>query len=195
MCTAALALAGIGAAANLYQGVAQSKAEKAYGNAQASALEQNADIAEAQGHDAIQRAGLEELRLRRGLAQQMGNINAQAGASGIDTNSGSVQDVRNATISEGEQDAAAIRFNAARERWGYNAQAANLRTQANMTRAISKANARNILTGSVLGFGVDTATAIYEGNQRTSALTKQTDSDWVDTFGIENKRRNGRKGT
>ncbi len=193
MCDALSALAVAGAGANLYQGVAQARAQKAYGNAQASALEQNANIAEARGHDAIQRAGLEELRLRRGLAQQMGNINAQTGASGIDTNSGSVQDVRNATISEGEQDAEAIRFNAARERWGYQTQAANLRTQANYTRANSRANANNILTGSVLGFGVDTATAIYQGSQKTSPLTDKDDRSkyWGPVYNPFERRRRG----
>ncbi len=189
MCTALTAGAG------LYQGIARSKAEKAYGEAQASAMERNAKIAEAQGHDAIQRGGLEELRLRRGLAQQMGNINAQAGASGIDTNSGSVQDVRNATISEGEQDAEAIRFNAARERWGYNAQAANLRTQANYTRANSRANARNILTGSILGFGLDLGQGIYNNDSKTSPLTDSTDDDrskyWGPLYNPYERRRRG----
>lgn len=193
MCTATLALGGLMAGAGLYQNVAQSRAIKAQGEAQASAMERNAEMAQYQAHDAIERGGLKELRLRRALAQNLGNQRVQAAASGIDTDSGSVQDARDTTISEGEHDAEAIRFNAARERWGYNTQAANLQTQANYTRAASRANARNILTGGVVNFGLDLGQTIYEDNKLRSPLTEPEDRSkyWGPMYNPREARKRG----
>jgi len=145
--------AAIGAAGTIMQGVAADNAAKA----QAAAAEQNAKIAEAQGHDAIERGGEEELRLRRQMAIQRGNARAQAAASGIDADAGSMLDLRNASISEQERDAAAIRFNAARERWGYQTQAQNYRNEASAARA----SGRNALFGSIIGAGTQLGTAAY----------------------------------
>ena len=116
MCTLISALS---AGASLFTGSAQANNVKAQADAQASALEANARNADILAHDAVERGGQEELKLRRSLAQTAGNQSVQAASSGIDSNSGSVLDARNASISEGEHDAEAIRFNAARERWVY----------------------------------------------------------------------------
>ena len=145
----------IGAAGTLMQGVAANSAARA----QAAAANQNARIAEAQAHDAIERGGQEELRLRRQMAQLQGTQRSMLAASGVDVDSGSALDVQDASMREGEQDAAAIRFNAAREGWGHQVQAANYRNEASAARAAG----RNALFGSVVGAGTSLLSAAGSG--------------------------------
>lgn len=197
MCTVSTALLAAGAGASMYQGIAAGKTAQAQAEAQASAMEQNARTAQAQGHDAIERGGLEELRLRRQLAQYRGNQRTQAAASGIDIDSGSALDARNATISEGEHDAAAIRYNAARERWGYEQQAANLNAQAANTRAAGRYAKDSALIGSVLGFGLDIGEGIYGYTQQaeSSPLTQKYDEDrskyWGPVYNPVQRKKRG----
>ena len=163
MCT--MLAAAVSAAGTVMQGMAANNAAKA----QAAAAEQNARISEAQAHDAIERGGEEETRLRRQMAQMRGNARAQAAASGIDADSGSLLDVRNASISEGERDAAAIRYNAARERWGYQMQAGNYRNEASAARAAG----RNALFSSIIGAGTTLGTAAWDQWGGASPLMKK----------------------
>ena len=189
MCTVMTAL---GLAAGAYSSYAQAETAKAQADAQASALEQNAKIAEYQGHDAIQRGGQEELRLRRSLAIQQGQAKAAMGASGIDIDSGSMQNIINSSIQEGEYDAAAIRFNAARERWGYLQQANNMRAQAQTARNIGSNAYRNALFGGFLKLGTGIAD-YYADNSAGSPLTSYNDDRskyWGPVYNpIEAKRR------
>ena len=145
----------IGAAGTLMQGMAANSAAKA----QAAAANQNARIAEAQAHDAIERGGQEELRLRRQMAQLQGTQRSALAASGMDIDSGSALDVQDASMREGEQDAVAIRFNAAREGWGHQVQAANYRNEASAARAAG----RNALFGSIVGAGTSLLSAAGPG--------------------------------
>ena len=174
MCT--LLAAAVGATGTVMQGMAANSAAKA----QAQAAEQNAKIAEAQGHDAIERGADDELRLRRQAAIRRGNARAQAAASGIDADSGSMTDLLNSDISEQERDAAAIRYNAARERWGYQTQAQNYRNEASAARA----SGRNALFGSIIGAGTQLGTAAYNqwgaGNavKSPSTETKENLNPW-----------------
>ena len=171
MCTVMTAL---GLAAGAYQSYAVGQAAKAQANAQASALEQNARISEYQAHDAIERGGQDELRLRRSLAIQQGQARSAMGASGVDIDSGSMRDVMNQSIQEGEHDAAAIRFNAARERWGYLQQANNMRAQAQTARSSGSNAYRNALFGGLLNLGAGIAGG-YADNSSGSPLTQYTD--------------------
>ena len=183
MCTL---LSALSAGASLYSGVAQARNARAQADAQASALEANARNAQILGHDAIERGGQEELRLRRSLAQVAGNQTVQAASSGVDLNSGSVRDARNASVSEGEHDAEAIRFNAARERWGYQAQANNLNNQAAYARAAGRAASNNVLFGTVTKWGLDLANNIYDQTKTTEDTSPLTDYD--DRWKIWNQR-------
>ena len=174
MCTV---LSAISAGASLVGGIAQSRAVEAQGRANADALEANARTARFQAHDSIERGGLEELRLRRNLSQLSGNQRVQAATSGIDINSGSVRNVINSSIAEGEQDAETIRFNAARQRWGYLQQANNLTNQANSIRANSRYQANNILFGNLVNFGLGLGESIYNHNNQSSPLTDTLTDD------------------
>ena len=190
MCTLISALS---AGASLFTGIARANNAKAQANAQAAALEANARNADILAHDAIERGGQEELKLRRSLAQVAGNQSVQAASSGIDSNSGSVLDARTASISEGEHDAEAIRFNAARERWGYISQARNLNNQAAYYRAAGKTGADNVLFGNIMKWGLDFGNTVYEQtrnpNDSESPLTQYVPNDWVKTTYLTNKRR------
>ena len=173
MCTVLTALS---AGLSLYQGYAQGQAAQAQAEAQAAAYEQNAQNARVKAHDAIERGGLEELKHRRNLAKQLGNQRAGLATAGIDINSGSALDVRNASIAEGEYDAEVIRFNAARERWGYISDAENLEAQAAGARASGKAAARNALFGGIISAGLGIAGGA--ANSKSSPLTEKTPTDY-----------------
>ncbi|MBQ3455444.1 MAG: hypothetical protein IJG36_03315 [Synergistaceae bacterium] len=192
------ALTALSAGVSLYQGYAAGQTAQAQAEAQALALEQNAKISRAQAHDAIERGGLEELKLRRQLAQLGGNQRAQAAASGIDINSGSALDVQNASISEGEFDAETIRFNAARAKWGYDTQANNLEAQAANSRAIGKSAKSNALFGGIANFGLTLGEGLYSNGQRYSPLTESatpTTDDrskyWGPVYNPYERRRRG----
>ena len=174
MCTV---LAAVGAGLSLYQGYAQGQAAKAQAEAQAQAMEQNAKFARAQGHDAIERGGQEELKHRRNMAKHLATQRASLATTGIDINSGSALDVRNASISEGEYDAETIRFNAARERWGYINKAENLEAQAAGTRAQGKQVARNALFGGIAGAAM-TGLNAYSGIKSSPLTDKATGYDY-----------------
>ena len=191
MCTV---LSALGAGAALYSGYAQGKTAEAQANAQASAMDYNATISRRQAHDAILRGGEEEYRLRRQLAQHRGNQRAILATSGVDIDSGSALDAQNASIAAGEYDANVIRYNAARQRWGYLNEADNLNTQAANTRAIGRANRRNALFGGILDAGMYAFEGYntYRGAQATSSPLTDRIPSWVDTFGPTNRRRNGR---
>ena len=194
MCTLISALS---AGASLFAGITQANNAKAQANAQAAALEANARNADILAHDAIERGGQEELKLRRSLAQIAGNQSVQAASSGIDSNSGSVLDARNASISEGEHDAEAIRFNAAKERWGYISQARNLNNQATYYRAAGKSAANNILFGNIMNWGLNLGNTIYEQtrdpNEAESPLTDYDDRSkyWGPVYNPIERRRKG----
>ena len=187
MCSA-IALGITSAGLGLYQGYAQGEAAKAQAEAQADAMERNAEFARAQGHDAIERGGIEELKLRRNIAQHLGNQRASLATNEVDINSGSAVDVRNASIAAGEYDAEAIRFNAARARWGYENQADNLEIQAANTRAAGKAAARNALFGGIAQAGLTGADLYYNyQNSKSSPLIDYRPSDWRRTTYLTNQ--------
>ena len=184
-------LGALSAGLSLYQGYAAGQAAEAQANAQAAAMETNANNSRIMAHDSIERGSLEELKLRRQLAQHKGNQRATLATQGIDINSGSALDAQQASITEGEHDAEVIRFNAARQRWGYINQAENLGAQASNTRAMGKSAARNALFGglgnAVLG-GIDT----WQNNKTSSPLTDVDDRSkyWGPVYNpIERKRR------
>ena len=96
--------------------------------AQNAALEYNAKQAEDEADQTIRSGRLEEQKIRRETAQQIGEQRANAAASGVDPNVGSAVDQQATTKQFGEYDALTTRFNAQR-------QAAALQEQANLYRS------------------------------------------------------------
>ena len=133
MCTAAAALL-FQTVGTIQQGMAQANAYKA----QAKAMDQNAAYAKDQARDAIDRGGKEEHRLRERGRQFAASQKTGFAASGLDTGSGSALNILMDTATGVEEDAATIRTNAQREKYGFDVQATNYRNQANMARAAAK---------------------------------------------------------
>ena len=143
MCTVVAAV--LGAVGSLEQGAAAASAAKA----QAAAAEQNARIAGMQATDAVKRGGLEEEKARRQMAILRGRQRTMAAAAGLDPDTGSMLDVQDASMREGERDIATSALNHAREAWGYQVQATNYRNEA----AAARAAGSNAMTGGIFGAG------------------------------------------
>jgi hypothetical protein len=140
-----IAIAALSAASSLAKGVAERNAAKA----QARAAETNSRLAEEQAADALRRGAHEENKFRREMSVLQGSQRAASAASGVDVDSGSASDLQREARMEEEDDAAVIRFNAARENWAYNTQALDYRNQARAARSAGK----NAMAAGVIGAG------------------------------------------
>lgn len=143
MCTVVATV--LGALGSVMQGVAANNAAKA----EASAAEQNARIADLQATEAVKGSSKEEMKLRRQMQMLQGRQRAVAAASGLNSDAGSMADIQDASMREGEQDVSVLRMNAARESWGYQVQGTNYRNKASAARAAGK----NAMLGGFLGAG------------------------------------------
>lgn len=135
-------------------------ATQAQGNYEARLFEQNAGVADLQAADSIARGTLAEQKLRGETRQTVGGQRVGLAAQGIDINSGSAADVQAEAQSIGETDALTTRLNAAREAWGFQTQAQDLRNRAELTRRGASAQAgalRTAATGTLL----TTASSLY----------------------------------
>ncbi|ELY5839788.1 hypothetical protein SNN66_000931 [Cronobacter sakazakii] len=105
------------------------------GRYSAAVANQNADIAEAQANDAINRgnAQADEVRRRNRIAQ--GSQAAAIAAGGGDLSTGGSLDIMGDTAQFGELDALTTVNNASREAYGYQTQAANSRAEASSARS------------------------------------------------------------
>ncbi len=120
---ASLALGGL-SAVNQYQA----------GRDQAKVANANADAAEAQAQDSINRGNAAADEARRRSRQAAGTQAAIMGATGADMSMGSAADIFGDTAQFGELDALTTVNNAQREAYGYEVQAGNYRNQASAAR-------------------------------------------------------------
>jgi len=142
--TAGLAMAGAGAGFS-------ASANRQAGKAQAALANYNAQVAEIQAEDAIDRGRIAENQQRINTRRMIGAQRAALAAQGIDINDAdsSAVDVQADTAYLGELDALTIRANAAREAWGYRVQAQDSRTRG----AIAEAEGKNKAIGTLLTTG------------------------------------------
>ena len=147
---AIVSLAGMGLSAygQYKAGKAQQKAGAAAGaatvqaglRAQAAADDQagiadyNAQVADLQAADAVDRGTEQENKFRAGVRGIVGTQRAGIAAGNVDVSFGSAVDVQADAAYLGEQDALQIRTNAAREAWGFQVSAEDLRRRAAVTR-------------------------------------------------------------
>lgn len=119
--------------------------QRKQGEYTAGALDTNAGLADQNASDAIARG--REASARQGLATRglLGSQRVAGAAQGVDVNSGSLADIQSDTQSMSELDRLTIEHNAAREAFGYKADAANLRAQGEQVRQASRNNARGTL--------------------------------------------------
>lgn len=142
MCNPAIALVAVtvaSAAASAYSQNQQSKYASAVAN-------QNADIAEAQSNDAINRGNAAADQRRAQMRQQLGSQAATIGATGAELGSGSSLDIFGDTAQYGELDALTTVNNAQREAYGYQVQGLNAQNQA----ASAKSQGSSALTQTLL---------------------------------------------
>jgi len=118
-----------------------SRASKKAGEAGRAAAESgaelsdyNAQVAELQAADAVERGAAEESRFRSGVRLMIGSQRAGQAASNVDVGFGSAVDVQADAAMLGELDALTIRTNAAREAWGFKVQAEDSRRRAEIQR-------------------------------------------------------------
>lgn len=149
MCSPAIALLAVTAVSS-YSQIKQGQDQQDINNAQASAVDDQAQRANEAGSIAEQS--------HRGKVQKIiGSQTAAAGASGADVASGSFGDVMDETAVFGEMDAQTIRMNALRESWGLKTQAQGLRYQGKAAKAQGMSNALGTaLTGFGSAYGMKT---------------------------------------
>jgi hypothetical protein len=137
-------LIGLSAASTAVQVVGQVKAGNAAKKAgeaqresaesQAQLADYNASVADLQEADAISRGRQEANEYRALVRNMVGSQRAGFAAGNIDVSYGTAVDVQTDARFLGELDALTIRTNAAREAWGYQVQAVDLRKRATIAR-------------------------------------------------------------
>lgn len=143
-----LGSAALGAWGQHRAGREQQRAANAQGEAEARAglllqqvseseaelVEYNAAVARIQAADAIQRGEEEANRFRSQVRVLIGSQRAGFAGGNIDVGYGSAVDVQADAALLGELDALTIRTNAGREAWGFQVQAEDLTTRAEIAR-------------------------------------------------------------
>jgi hypothetical protein len=149
-----VAIAGAGTGYSVYSSRQQGAYQQAVAN-------QNADLAEQAARDATKRAKIEESQLREDIGQKIGAQRAAYAAGGVELGSpGSALETVADTAALGEQDVRTLRANAAREAWGYRAQAVGFTAQGRSASYLSRAASVN----SLLNFGAGLATGASRGD-------------------------------
>ncbi|HHV7345789.1 TPA: virion core protein, T7 gp14 family [Enterobacter ludwigii] len=126
MCSPAIALVAVtvaSAAASAYSQNQQAKYTSAV-------AEKNADIAESQAQDSINRGNAQADEIRRRNRQAAGTQTAMMGATGAELSTGNALDIFGDTAQFGTLDAMTTVNNAQREAYGYQVQSANYGAQA-----------------------------------------------------------------
>lgn len=135
----------------------KASAQVSAGNAAQAQAEENARLLDLQATDAITRGNEAERRYRLGTTQFISSQRAGFAGQGVDVNSGSAADTQAESAGIGELDALTIRTNAAREAWGLNVRATNVRQQG----ANASAEGTNAATATILGSAGDYLTKRY----------------------------------
>jgi len=155
MCSWGAAIAAVFAVAAGYQQAESQKAAARYENAVAK---QNADVAETQAKYAQQLGNIEEERQRARVRQMLGKQRATFAANNVDASQGTAVDIMGETAMFGEEDALAIRANAARQAWGFKVDANNSRARGKLALATGK----NQATGTYLSTAASVFNSSYQ---------------------------------
>lgn len=147
-----LGLGAAGLASNTYASYQQAKADEYAAEWNAGIMEENAKVKELLAGQALQAGEHEVAALQRSGKQTIETQRAGYAASGVKVDSGSALDVvaEQAGLNQYDQDMA--KYNAELAAWGHNMEAANLRQQAEMTKATKRSPAAAAM-GSFLSGG------------------------------------------
>lgn len=150
MCSPAIALVAVtvaSTAASMYSQNQQAKYTSAV-------AEQNADVAEAQAQDSINRGNAEAEQRRREMRQRQGTQAANMAATGAELGSGSSLDIFGDTAQFGTLDALTTVNNAQREAYGLQVQGGNYQSQANSANSAGKSGmSQTLLTAPLQAYG------------------------------------------
>lgn len=150
MCEPTTILAG----ATLAAGALSAYNQYETGKYSAAVAEQNADVAEAQAQDSINRGNAQAEEVRRRNRQAAGTQAATMGATGADLSTGNALDIFGDTAQFGTLDALTTVNNAQREAYGYQVQSTNYEAQSKGVRSAGKANATTtLLTAPLSAYG------------------------------------------
>ena len=177
MCTGveeAVAIAGIvTAVAGAGYGAYSAKKQAGYA---ADVADENARQGLVAAADAINRGDIEADAQRLRTRLLIGQQRAGFAASGVEVGSGSPLSTTQDAAMFGEMDVLTIKNNAEREAWGYQADAANFRSQARANRLAGNANAgATLLTGASSALGQYSA-GLQSGTFSTRRTTKPAGS-------------------
>lgn len=150
MCNPAIALVAVTVASTAASMYSQSKQAKY----QSAIADRNAEIAEAQAQDSINRGNIEADQRRREMRQRSGTAAATMGATGAELSSGTALDVFADNAQFGTLDSLTTVNNARREAYGYQVQAANYKAEASSARKQGNVGAATtLLTAPLKAYG------------------------------------------
>ncbi|HDX8826605.1 TPA: hypothetical protein RQO33_000525 [Klebsiella michiganensis] len=119
-----------------------------------SVANQNADIAETQAQDAVNRGNIQAEEVRRRNRQAAGTQAATMGATGADLSSGNALDIFGDTAQFGTLDALTTVNNAQREAYGYQVQGMNATAQGNAAQSQARAAVtQTLMTAPLKAYG------------------------------------------
>lgn len=130
----------------------------------------NADLAEVKATDALSTGAIAEEKQRAQVRQIEGSQAAQMGASGGVVGAGSFGDILDQTAKFGELDSQTIRFNAAKQAWGFGTQAAADRLQGAIAAGNGRMGAMSTLLSSAPG--------IYKAGQMPGVNGATSGAGW-----------------
>lgn len=161
-----LIVAGVGAGLKFLGGIIAGKGAKEAGRLEQQRQYFNADIADLQADDALQR-GVDAVSRQRAAARQIiGTQRAGYSGQNVDVHVGSAVDVAADAALLGELDAQTIQHNAEREAWGYRVQAVDRRMAGDVARQSGNSQ------GNAAYFGA-AGTLISEGSLLADKYGKQ----------------------
>lgn len=180
MCSPAIALVGASVALSGVSAYNQYR----NGKYSAAVAEQNADVAESQARDSINRGNAQADEVRRRNRQAAGTQAATMGATGSDISTGGALDIFGDTAQFGALDALTTVNNAQREAYGYQTQAANYEAQASSSRKSGTLGAMTtLLTAPLAAYG-----AYQMGGGTWSPFTQSSAAPITATIGTPTGR-------
>lgn len=121
---------------------------------QSAVADQNAEIAERQSQDAVNRGNAQADEVRRRNRQAAGTQAATMGATGADLSSGNALDIFGDTAQFGQLDALTTVNNAQREAYGFQVQGMNAQAEARAARANGRsAVAMTLMSAPLKAYG------------------------------------------
>lgn len=144
-------------ASTVITGAAQAHIQRQEGKANAAIAENNARLAEADADATNAMATRESEQQAWRTRALIGQQRASIAANNLDPTFGTPADLMGEAALFGEVDQQTIRMNAARQAWGFNAQAGNYRNEGALARWSGNARA----TGTILGALAEAGTQAY----------------------------------